>query len=183
MRTSDDIVERIRNATSIVDIVSEHVRLRKRGRNHIGLCPFHTEKTPSFNVLEDKGIFKCFGCGEAGDVFTFVMKIEGLTFPETLQKLAKAAGIDYTRAERHPAEEQDKTEPLYNACREFAAFCYRTLRSEHGETAMQYLHDREFSDEALKKFRVGFAPDGSTSFLHSQEISNKTLSIFEQAGI
>ena len=112
MRTSEDIVERVRNATSIVDVVSEHVRLRKRGRNHIGLCPFHSEKTPSFNVLEDKGIFKCFGCGEAGDVFTFVMKIEGLTFPETLEKLAKQAGIDYTRQERHPDEQEDKTELL-----------------------------------------------------------------------
>src|SRR4051812_46809833 len=157
MRTSDDIVERIRSATSIVDVVSEHVRLRKRGKNHLGLCPFHSEKTPSFNVLEDKGIYKCFGCGEAGDVFSFVMKIEGLNFPETLQKLAKQAGIDYVRSERHPEEKEDKSEPLYNACHEFAAFCYRALRGGYGEAAMHYLKDREFSDEILKKFGVGFA--------------------------
>jgi DNA primase len=183
MRTSDDIVERVRSATSIVDVVSEHVRLRKRGRNHIGLCPFHTEKTPSFNVVEDKGIFKCFGCGESGDVFSFVMKIEGLSFPEALQKLAKQAGIDYIRSEHPHEDSEDKTEPIINACREFAAFCYRALRSEHGLGAMEYLHDREFSDEVLKKFGVGYAPDGSASFLHSQEISNKTLQIYEQAGI
>jgi DNA primase len=163
--------------------VSEHVRLRKRGKNHLGLCPFHTEKTPSFNVVEDKGIYKCFGCGEAGDVFSFVMKIEGLTFPEALQKLAKNAGIDYVRSERHPDEQQDKTEPLYNSCREFAAFCYRALRSELGEVPMNYLKDREFSDDILKKFGVGFAPDGRESFLHSQEISKKTLTFYEQAGI
>ncbi|MFI5264745.1 MAG: DNA primase [Candidatus Kapaibacterium sp.] len=184
MRTSDDIVERVRNATSIVDVVSEHVRLRKRGRNHIGLCPFHTEKTPSFNVVEDKGIYKCFGCGEAGDVFSFVMKIEGLTFPEALAKLAKSAGIDYTPQQRtNEQASEDRTEPIINACREFAAFCYRALRSENGMGAMEYLRDREFSEEALKKFGVGYAPDGNASFLHSQEISNKTLQIYEQAGI
>jgi len=184
VRTSDDIVERVRNATSIVDVVSEHVRLRKRGKNHLGLCPFHTEKTPSFNVVEDKGIYKCFGCGEAGDVFSFVMKIEGLTFPEALAKLAKNAGIDYVRSERsaeHQAE--DKTEPLLNACHEFAAFCYRALRNDHNIQAMKYLLDRDFTEEILKKFGVGFAPDGHASFLHSQEISQKTLSIYEQAGI
>ncbi len=182
MRTSDDIVERVRNATSIVDVVSEHVRLRKRGKNYLGLCPFHTEKTPSFNVVEDKGIFKCFGCGEAGDVFSFVMKIEGLTFPETLAKLAKSAGIDYVRTERGPNERsEDKAEPLINACRDFAAFCYRALRSDAGFPAMKYLLDRDFSEEILKKFGVGFAPDGNASFLHSEEI--KTLLIYEQAGI
>ncbi|MDP4236476.1 MAG: DNA primase [Bacteroidota bacterium] len=184
MRTSDDIVERVRNATSIVDVVSEHVRLRKRGRNHIGLCPFHTEKTPSFNVVEDKGIFKCFGCGESGDVFSFLMKIEGLTFPEALAKLAKNAGIDYVRTERTGEQSsEDKAEPLIGACREFAAFCYRALRSDQGSSAREYLQTRQFSEEILKKFGVGFAPDGNASFLHSQEISNKTLLIYEQAGI
>ena len=184
MRTSDDIVERVRAATSIVDVVSEHVRLRKRGRNHIGLCPFHTEKTPSFNVVEDKGIFKCFGCGEAGDVFSFVMKIEGLTFPETLVKLAKSAGIDYVRPERTNEQgSEDKTEPLIGACREFAAFCYRALRSESGSGAMKYLADRQFSDEILKKFGVGYAPEGNVSFLNSEDISKKTLQIYDQAGI
>ncbi len=184
MRTSDDIVERVRNAISIVDVVSEHVRLRKRGRSHIGLCPFHTEKTPSFNVVEDKGIFKCFGCGEAGDVFSFVMKIEGLTFPEALAKLAKQAGIDYSPQQRMGEQSsEDKAEPLIGACREFAAFCYRALRADHGSSAMKYLLDRDFSEEILKKFGVGFAPDGNSSFLHSQEISDKTLQIYDQAGI
>src|SRR5688572_3336453 len=127
MRTSDDIVERVRDATNIVDAVSEKVQHKKRGRNYLGLCPFHNDKTPSFNVLEDKGIFKCFGCGEAGDVYSFVMKLEGLTFPETLEKLAKAANIEYERTQG-TKEAADKNEPILNACREFAAYCYRTLR-------------------------------------------------------
>ncbi|MEI8133818.1 MAG: DNA primase [bacterium] len=183
MRSSDDIVERIRSATSIVDIVSEHVRLRKRGKNYLGLCPFHTEKTPSFNVLDDKGIYKCFGCGESGDVFSFVMKIEGLNFPETLEKLAKVAGIDYVKSEKRSDEVEDKTEPLVGACREFAGFCYRSLRAEQGMGAMEYLRDREFSQDILKKFGVGYAPEGDHSFLRSQSISSKTLGIYEQAGI
>ena len=157
MRTSDDIVERVRNATSIVDVVSEHVRLRKRGKNYLGLCPFHTEKTPSFNVVEDKGIFKCFGCGEAGDVFSFVMKIEGLTFPETLAKLAKSAGIDYVRSERGPDERsEDKTEPLLNACRNFAAFCYRALRSDAGFPAIR--RGRSVTELARPNFGYSKSP-------------------------
>lgn len=158
MRTSDDIVERVRDATNIVDVVSEHVQLKKRGRNYLGLCPFHNEKTPSFNVLEDKGIFKCFGCGEAGDVYSFVMKLEGLTFPETLEKLAKAANIEYERTQG-PKEAVDKNEPILNACREFAAYCYRTLRSDAGIVPLKYLTDRGFGEEILKKFGVGYAPD------------------------
>jgi DNA primase len=159
MRTSDDIVERVRDATNIVDVVSEHVQLKKRGRNYLGLCPFHNEKTPSFNVLEDKGIFKCFGCGEAGDVYSFVMKLEGLTFVETLEKLAKAANIEYERNTQGTKEAADKNEPILNACREFAAYCYRTLRSDAGIAPLKYLTDRGFGEEILKKFGVGYAPD------------------------
>jgi len=159
MRTSDDIVERVRDATNIVDVVSEHVQLKKRGRNYLGLCPFHNEKTPSFNVLEDKGIFKCFGCGEAGDVYSFVMKLEGLTFVETLEKLAKAANIEFERNTQGMKEAADKNEPILNACREFAAYCYRTLRSDAGIAPLKYLTDRGFGEEILKKFGVGYAPD------------------------
>lgn len=183
MRGPDDIVERIRDAVSIVDIVGQHVRLRKRGRNYLGLCPFHSEKTPSFNVLEDKGIFKCFGCGEGGDVFSFLMKIEGLTFPETLERLAKHVGIEYTPMAQKPAGEQDRTESLSNACREYAAFCYRSLRSEAGVVAMKYLKDRRFSDEALHRFGIGYSPEGAASFLQAHEHSKSSLKIYEEAGI
>ncbi|HYM35518.1 MAG TPA: DNA primase, partial [Steroidobacteraceae bacterium] len=168
---------------SIVDVVSAHVRLRKRGRNYIGLCPFHTEKTPSFNVLEDKGIFKCFGCGEGGDVFTFVMKLEGLTFPETLEKLAAQAGIEYKPKEHRTDGDQDKSEALSNACRDYAGFCYRALRAEAGKPAMQYLRERRFSDEILKNFGVGYAPEGKDSFITGGERTTRTLGLYEEAGI
>src|SRR5947208_8428282 len=105
MRVSDNQIEQIREATNIVDLVGEHVRLRKRGRNFTGLCPFHNEKTPSFIVLEDKGIFKCFGCGKGGDAFSFVMQMEGLTFPEAIKRLAKRANIEIESVE---SEEEQK---------------------------------------------------------------------------
>ncbi len=184
MRTSEDIVERVRDATSIVDVVSEHVRLRKRGRNYLGLCPFHSEKTPSFNVLEDKGIFKCFGCGAAGDVYTFLMKLEGLTFPEAIEKLAGKAGIEYDKTQqRGNSEAEDRNEVLYNTCRDFAAFCYRSLRADVGDEAWQYLKSRGFGEEILKKFGVGYAPDGANSYLRSLEERNIQPGAAEQVGI
>lgn len=184
MRNADDIVERVRSAVSIVDVVGAHVRLRKRGRNYLGLCPFHSEKTPSFNVLDDKGIYKCFGCGEGGDVFSFLMKIEGLTFPETLERLAKQAGIEYSPSDRPVnKDQQDQTEALSNACRDYAAHCYRALRSEAGTVAYNYLRERRFNDETLKRFGVGYAPDGAASFLSSSQRSASSLQLFEQAGI
>ncbi len=184
MRNADDIVERVRSAVSIVDVVGAHVRLRKRGRNYLGLCPFHSEKTPSFNVLDDKGIYKCFGCGEGGDVFSFLMKLEGLTFPETLERLAKQAGIEYSPTDRPlNKDQQDQTEALSNACRDYAAHCYRALRSDAGTVAYQYLRERRFNDETLKRFAVGYAPDGGASFLSSSQRSASSLQLFEQAGI
>ena len=165
-----------------MDIVGSYVRLRKRGRNYIGLCPFHTEKTPSFNVLDDKGIYKCFGCGEGGDVYGFLMKMEGLTFPEALERLAKQANIEYNRANVSQSQEkQDFTESLINTCRDYAGFCYKALRSPAGVDAMDYLRERRFSDETLKRFGVGYSPEGAASFLALRE--NQPLDLYEQAGI
>ncbi|MBI4224408.1 MAG: hypothetical protein HY609_05695 [Deltaproteobacteria bacterium] len=93
MQNSKQILDEIRNRISIVNLVSEHVQLKRAGRNFKGLCPFHQEKTPSFTVTEEKQIFHCFGCGEGGDVFTFLMKVNGLSFPEALKELAKKAGV------------------------------------------------------------------------------------------
>jgi len=183
MRTADDIVERVREATNIIDVVSQYVQLRKRGRNFLGLCPFHTEKTPSFNVLEDKGIFKCFGCGAAGDVYTFLMRMEGLTFPETIEKLAAAANIPY---ERHSNEtrtnESQELENLYVACKEFATYCYRNLRSEQGAEAYAYLSGRGFREEILHRYGIGLAPSAS-SFSRSLEYAKTGLGSYERAGI
>jgi DNA primase len=162
VKASPDQLDRIREATNIVDLVSEHVRLKKRGRNFVGLCPFHTEKTASFNVLEDRGIFKCFGCGKGGDVFSFVMQLEGLTFPEAIQKLAKRANIELEGSQN---EEEDaarsERESIYHALREAAAFYYRVLRSPEGSGAMNYLRNRGLDDDIMRKFGLGYAPERS----------------------
>jgi DNA primase len=179
VRVSPDQIDRIREATNIVDIVSEHVRLKKRGRNFLGLCPFHNEKTASFNVLEDRGIFKCFGCGKGGDAFSFVMQMEGLTFPETLQKLAKRANIVLEGVEAEASEAaRSERESLYNALREAAAFFYRALRSPVGDSAMSFLRERGFEDDIMRKFGLGYAPEGSGQLmqqLKSQGFSDDKL--------
>ena len=184
VRVSPDQIDRIREATNIVDLVSENVRLKKRGRNFIGLCPFHNEKTPSFNVLEDRGIFKCFGCGKGGDAFSFVMQLEGLTFPEAIQKLAKRANIMLEGVEAEASEAaRSERESLFNALREAAAFFYRALRSPTGDNAMSFLRDRGFEEDIMRKFGLGYAPDGQgqlTQQLKGQGFSEQKL---ESAGL
>lgn len=176
VKVSTDQLDRIREATNIVDLVSEHVRLKKRGRNFIGLCPFHNEKTPSFNVLEERGIFKCFGCGKGGDVYSFVMQIEGLTFPEAVRKLAERAHIEL---EGSDAEADDtarsERESLYHVLREAAAFYYRALRSPIGEEAKAYLRNRGLDEDIMRKFGLGFAPERSGQLI--EHLTQKGIDI------
>ena len=184
MKVSSDQLDRIREATNIVDLVSEHVRLKKRGRNFVGLCPFHNEKTPSFNVLEDRGIFKCFGCGKGGDVFSFVMQLEGLTFPEAVEKLAKRANIEI-EGERVEADDaaRSERESIYHALREAAAYYYRLLRSPEGSSAMEYLLKRGLDEEMMRKFGLGYAPERSGLLI--EHLVNKGIDIdkLERAGL
>lgn len=179
MRFSDSTLQQIRDATNIVDLVAEHVRLRKRGKNWIGLCPFHNEKTPSFNVLEDRAIFKCFGCGKGGDVFSFVMGIEGLTFPEAAERLAKRANIELSS--EHSEEEdlaRSEREGILETLRAAAGFYYRTLHAPEGAKALDYLKKRGLDDEVMRKFGLGFAPEQSgqlTATLIKQGYSEQML--------
>jgi DNA primase len=184
VKISDQQIEQIREATNIVDLVGEHVRLRKRGRNWTGLCPFHSEKTPSFSVLEDRGIFKCFGCGKGGDVFSFVMQMEGLTFPEAAERLAKRANIELTSVSSEDDERiKSEREAIFDALRAAAAFYYRLLRAPEGARAMDYLKQRGLEDEVMRKFGLGYSPESSgllTAALTKQGFSN---AILEAAGI
>ncbi len=184
MKVSPDQLDRIREATNIVDLVSEHVRLKKRGRNFVGLCPFHNEKTPSFNVLEDRGIFKCFGCGKGGDVFSFVMQLEGLTFPEAIQKLAKRANIELEGSQN---EEEDaarsERESIYHVLREAAGYYYRTLRSPEGSGAMTYLRNRGLDEDIMRKFGLGYAPERSGLLIDHLVHKGIDIDKLERAGL
>jgi DNA primase len=154
-----DQIEEVKNKTDIVQVISEYVKLTKAGRNFKGLCPFHGEKTPSFMVNPELQIYKCFGCGEGGDVLSFVQKIEGLEFGEVLKNLAKKAGIvlkSYT-----PSKNEESRETLFRI-NNLAADFYHYLLTEHktGEEARKYLLERKINQEAIKTFKLGFVPEG-----------------------
>lgn len=161
-----EVVDEVLANTDIVDVVSAHVHLQKRGSTYVGLCPFHNEKTPSFNVIPGKQFFYCFGCGAGGSAITFLMKYNNSAFPEALQELADRAQI--TLPSPNYSEEAKKREKhrqdLLAVTRETAVYYYRMLRSRRGERGMRYFQDRALSPETMKMFGLGFA-DGARSDL------------------
>lgn len=159
MRYSDDKIQEVRDATSIEEIISQHVTLKKRGRGFIGLCPFHQEKTPSFHVDPERQFFHCFGCNEGGNVFTFLMKIEGISFPEAVRTLAEKANIPLPQDTSGPDHEKE-TEVLYHANQLAADFYKQCLyETNAGKKALTYLTERNFSEETIRQFDLGYAPN------------------------
>ena len=159
----EDKIEEIKNAADIVDIVSETVALKKAGQNHIGLCPFHSEKTPSFTVSPAKQIFHCFGCGAGGNVFRFLMKQQGLSFPEAVRLLARRYGVDLPERELSPAQRKrlDELDKIRRVNQVAGAFFQRCLmESRPGKRALAYLERRGLGRETLVKYQLGFAPAG-----------------------
>lgn len=160
MYYKDEIVEEVRSRNDIVDIISGYVSLKKKGSNHWGCCPFHNEKTPSFAVSQSKQMYHCFGCGESGNVYTFLMKYENYSFQEAIRMLADRVGIqlpeiEYTDEQRKRA---DRKKRLLDANKEAAKFFYFQLRNNpHGQIGLEYLRKRQLTDETMKKFGLGFA--------------------------
>lgn len=152
-------IEEVRSLSDVVDVVGEYVQLKKRGSNFVGLCPFHSEKTPSFNVNPRMGIFKCFGCGEGGDVFSFISRIEALSFPEAVRVLAEKSGVVLPQEEA-PSEDASESESIYHALRFAARFFHEALaKDDRAEAARKYLLNRGFELDSIKKFGIGYAPD------------------------
>ncbi len=157
----DHIIDQVREANDIIDVLSEFLPLKKRGRNWTCLCPFHHEKTPSFSVSQDKQIFHCFGCGVGGNVMTFLMKHEQMTFPDAVKYLAKRANIKLPEQKRDSAYD-DKYARLYYA-HEIATELYksRLRETENGRKVLDYLRDkRGLTEETIDEFGLGYAPDG-----------------------
>jgi DNA primase len=154
-----DSVARVREAADILDIVGDHVRLKKRGRGWEGLCPFHEEKTPSFSVDPDKGVYYCFGCHQGGDVFKFVMQLEHLSFPETVERLARRYGVKLPprspEAKKH-REAGERQRALLEEAQRFFADC---LEAPEGSEARSELVRRGFPEDSWAGFGFGFAPD------------------------
>ena len=157
----------VRDRASIVEIISDHVSLKSAGRNHMGLCPFHAEKTPSFTVSEEKGIFHCFGCGVGGSVFHFLMKYDQLSFPEAVERVAKRYGITIERADGPMAAGAAGDREVLYRINERAAANYHKILCSHpaGRKALDYLKSRKVDDEIVRRFVLGYAPQTGSGLL------------------
>ncbi|HHU33094.1 MAG: DNA primase [Zhaonellaceae bacterium] len=160
-----ECIDQIKSALDIVDIIGEAVVLKQKGRNFVGLCPFHSEKTPSFTVNPEKQIFYCFGCGEGGDVISFLMKHDHLDFPEAIKILAQKAGIEIeTKSPASPRKNQ-KFARLYEINRLAAYYFYRNLRNEQSKPAIDYLLKRDVNADMCKAFAIGYSLDSWDALL------------------
>jgi len=182
----EEKISEIKNAADIVDVVSESVLLKKAGKNYMGLCPFHSEKTPSFTVSPDKQIFHCFGCSTGGNVFSFLMKQEGFSFPEAARHLAKRYGVDIPHKPLSPEQKKkiSERESLLDINRRAGDFYHQALLSSTvGQTAKSYLTKRGISQKTIVDFKLGYAHDGWDHLL--KFFSNKRVStiLLEKSGL
>ena len=158
MRYSDEIIEEVRQTNDIVDIISQYVHLKRSGRNFFGLCPFHNEKSPSFSVSPDKQIFHCFGCGVGGNVFTFLQKIEGISFVEAVQTLAERSNIQLPTLQNSADSYKEELKSKVYKVNEFTAqFYHENLYKPEAKIAQEYIKKRKLTNNTLKSFRIGFS--------------------------
>lgn len=177
-------IEEIKNRANIVELVSEYVALKKAGRNFVGLCPFHKEKTPSFSVTPDRQMFYCFGCGEGGNVFSFLMKISQMTYAEAIRHLAKKTGVVIPERVTQQQRQEDSRREQLIRINEFAASYYvRNLSSPSGKEALAYLRQRGIREDVASAFRLGFAPNSWHHLRDFLEKEKASLIHAEQAGL
>ncbi|MFQ6672743.1 MAG: DNA primase, partial [Candidatus Tectimicrobiota bacterium] len=183
-RIPDAVLDEIRDRTDLVGLIGEHVPLKKSGRNYKGLCPFHTEKTPSFNVSPDRNIFRCFGCGAAGNVFTFLMRIEGMSFLEAVRHLAQRAGVEVPAPSAEEATEGRRRERLLKVARRAADLYHRQLlEAPEADGARCYLADRGLTDATIEAFELGYAPAEWEFLLKKAGASGVSASDLEAVGL
>ena len=158
VRYSDEIIEEVRQNNDIVDIISQYVHLTRKGRNYFGLCPFHNEKSPSFSVSPDRQIFHCFGCGVGGNVYTFLMKIEGITFREALEQLAERANIQLPTLENSADTAREELKAKVYKVNEFTAeFYHQNLYKPVAKIAQEYVKKRRMNNETLEAYKIGYS--------------------------
>jgi DNA primase len=174
-------LEEIKNRIDIVDYVGSYVTLKQTGKNLKACCPFHSEKTPSFVVSPDRQMWHCFGaCGEGGDIFSFAMKMEGLTFPEAVQTLADKAGV---KLEKRSYEKSDTAVKAYSANELAADYYIHLLNSDAGKVALKYLKDRGLTAATIKDFGLGFSPTGKDALQKELKKHNLSVTDLEKAGL
>jgi len=177
------LVDEVRLASDVMAVVSDYVTLKKSGRNFLGLCPFHPEKTPSFNVNPDKQFFHCFGCGAGGNVFTFIQRQQNISFPESVRLLAKRAGIAIPEPDAEDATVAQEKEALYFANKLAAEFFQRLLFDHLGQPAREYMHKRGFTDAALKTFGLGYASNAWEKLTQYAREKSVNLDVMALAGL
>ena len=175
---NDNVLDEIRDRADIVDLIGEYVDLKRSGSNYMGLCPFHSEKTPSFSVSPSKSIFKCFGCGVGGDVITFIMKRENLNFPEAVEFLAEKYNVRLSEYKDENKEARDKRNRLYDINREAAMHFLNNLSSS--PKAQKYLRDRGLSDKTIRAYGLGYSKDSWTDLYdHLTKLGYKEEELLE----
>ena len=182
----EDKVSEIKNTADIVEVISEVVLLKKTGKNHLGLCPFHSEKTPSFTVSPDKQIFYCFGCTTGGNVFSFLMKHHGISFPEAASILARRYGIDIPSQTMSPERKRriSVRESLFAVNRKAGDFFHQELLSgTAGKQAMEYLEKRGISKETIERFKLGYAPEGWDNLINFFSKKRMSHDLVEKSGL
>ena len=158
MYYSDDLIEEIRSRNDIVDVISSYVKLKKQGATYFGLCPFHNEKSPSFSVTPGKQMYYCFGCGEGGNVYSFIMKYENYSFVEAVKMLADRAGITLPEAEYSEEERKraDLRANLLEINKKAAMYFHHQLKSEKGKIGLKYFNERGLDNETIVRFGLGY---------------------------
>ncbi len=180
MKIPEETIDEIRNTTDIVELIGSIISLKKRGKNYVGLCPFHNEKTPSFNVSPDRQMYHCFGCGVGGNVFTFMMQHEKVSFIEAVRVLAERSGISLPTYETEQAEQAaSENEQFLHIMRMAGLFFYHNLTTTaEGEFTLNYFHQRGFTDETIRKFGLGYSLqswDGLLKYMQQQGIPTNQL--------
>lgn len=181
----EELIEEVRTRNDIVEVISGYVRLRKKGSNYFGLCPFHNEKSPSFSVSPGKQMYYCFGCGAGGNVITFLMEYENQTFPEAVRTLAQRAGIALPEADdsKEARQADSRRAKLLEINKEAAKYFYYQLRTERGSVGMEYLRKRELSDETMNHFGLGYANKYSNDLIQYLKSKGYSEDLIRDAGL
>lgn len=184
VRIPDSILKQVRSENDIVDVISEYVQLNRQGKNYVGLCPFHEEKTPSFSVNQTKQLFHCFGCGQGGSIFQFIMEIESLSFVEAVKLLADKSNLQLPTTIQRPDHKPTEHQYLYSTYEWLVRFYHHVLRySKEGEQALHYLRERGIKEETIETFQLGFAPKNSEATIQFLQQKNFQLPFLVKNGL
>lgn len=185
-RIPQQVIDEVREKTNIVEVIGQYVQLKKSGKNYLGLCPFHEEKTPSFSVAEDKQIFHCFGCGKGGNVYTFLQELEGISFPEAVKKVADMEQIPLgIEISSEPVNQtstgQQQLITLHERTRDL--YHHLLMNTKVGEEALEYLHERGLSDDLINEFKIGFAPSQRDFLVQVTQQDKVSADLMERSGL